>query len=369
MTLLLLASFAHATPLFTERFDRLSGLFKERIVAPKGGGLVNKPEVANGVMTFVVEARTKRFLSIEQKVELRGLDWLDVSAKVALTGVSNPAPDAVCGLFVRFDTGEVVPARPCADRADTEPHHRWVQVPAGARDAFVGVMLSTPGTLVVDDVVADGTPPDVKTLVRGSFVYHWLGADSFRDDHTDLNDTVWQGALAFLGGKPSRQLAYWKYPDEATLEAFTGRAGPAWVTATDVHSVLKSDARALVLAAAIELGAPGPLLAEGLSIHLAGDWEGRDTRLTTRTQVNEGRATTLATLLTASTFAAEPPERAFPMAGAFVSWVVATKGPEAIRALYSTLKAEGSAAENQAALERALGASLATIEKGFRDSL
>ncbi len=369
MTLLLLAGLAEATPVFTERFDRLSGLFKERIVAPKGGGALNKYEVANGVITFEADSRTRRFVSIEQKVELRGLEWLNVSAKVTLTGVSNPPVDAVCGLFVRFDTGEVVPARPCANRADTEPHHRWVPVPAGARDAFVGVMLSSPGTLVVDDVVADPTPPDLKTLVRGSFVYHWLGNDAFRDDHTDQNDTVWRGALGFFGGKADRKLTYWKHTDAATLETFAGHAGSAYVTPTEVHSVLKSDARALVLAAASSLGAPGPLLSEGLAIHLAGDWEGRDTRLSTRTQVNEGRATTLVTLLDAKTFAAEVPERAYLMAGAFVSWVAATKGAETVGVLYSTLTEGGTAAQNQAALEAAMGAPLATLEKGFRESL
>lgn len=368
MTILLLASLAHATPLFTERFDRLSGLFKERIVAPKGGPL-GTYEVANSVITFVVEPRTKRFTSIEQKVELRGLAWLDVSARVTVTGVSNPPADAVCGLFVRFDTGELVPSRPCANRADAEPHHRWVQVPKGARDAWVGLMMSAPGTLVVDDVVADATPPDLKTLVRGSFLYHSLGNESFRDDQTDLNESIWQGALGFLGGKAGRELTYWKYPDAATLETFTGQTGAAWVTPTDVHSVLKTDSRALVLAAASALGNPGPLLGEGLAIHLAGDWDGRDTRLTTRTQVNEGRAASLAALLTPASFAAEAPDRAFPMAGAFVSWVAATKGAEAVSALYAGLRAEGTTAQNQAVLERVLGAPLPALEAAFRASL
>jgi hypothetical protein len=369
MTLLALVSFASATPLFTERFDRLSGLFKERVIAPHGGGPVAKYTVADSVITFTVDKKAKRFTAIEQKVELRGLDWLDVSAKVRLSGVTDAPDDALCGLYVRFDTGEVVPSRPCVDRADAEPHHRWVQVPAGARDAFVGVVLTVPGTLVVDDAVADATPPDLKTLVRGSFVYHWLGNDAFRDEHTEQNDGVWRGALGFLGGKADRKLTYWKYTDVDTVERFTGHASAAWVTPTDVHSVLKADARALVLAAASELGAPGPMMSEGLAIHLAGDWDGRDTRLTVRTQVNEGRADSLASILSAEGFAAAPTDRAFPLAGAFVSWVAATKGPEAIRALYSALRAEGTATDNQAALEQVLGAPLAKVEEAFRGSL
>ena len=368
MNLLLLATLATATPVFTERFDTLSGLFKDRVVAPKGGPL-GTYEVANGVITFVVEERTRRFTSIERKVELRGVDWLKVSARVTLSGVGTPPPGAVCGLFVRFDTGEVVPSRPCNNRTEGESHHRWVAVPKGARDAWVGVMMSAPGTLVVDDVVADTAPPDLKTLVRGSFEYHWLGADSFRDDQTELNESIWQGALGFLGGPTNRTIHYWKYPDAATLETFTGQAGAAWTTPTDVHSVLKTDARALVIAAASTQGTPGPLLTEGLAIHLAGDWEGRDTRLTTRTQVNEGRATTLATLLSASSFAGEAPERAFPMAGAFVSWVATQKGADTLLALYSGLSADGTTAQNQAVLERVLAQPLPAIEAAFRASL
>jgi hypothetical protein len=57
---------------------------------------------------------------------------------------------------------------------------------------------------------------------------------------------------------------------------------------------------------------------------------------------------------------------AYPVSGAFVQWLTATKGNDAVKALYGSLKADSSPADNTQALETALGMKLADADAALR---
>ncbi len=369
MIIAFFAAQALALPLLVERFDSAPVGWKERVASQTGGGPSSKYSVADGVISFTATPQTKKFLAFGKRVDLKGVEWLDVTAKLTATGVEGAAPGVVCGVFMRFDTGQVVATRDCAPRKDEAPHRRHVVVPAGARDMEVGVWLGTPGTLVVDDIVVESAPPDLKAVGRGRFQYHWLGNDGFREEQLEANDTRFAELAAFFGTPTSLKLDYWKYADAPTMEAFTGDMRSYVATDTAVHSLLRTDVRAMMAALSRGWGNPGPLFFEGLAVHLAGDWDGRDPRLSTRQAVNAGTASTLAALLDPAKFAAEPPERAYTYAGAFVSWLVANKGGDSVKACFGGVSVSATPAANLAALERALGAPLSKIEADFRASL
>lgn len=362
-------STAHAVPLLVERFDAEPTGWKERVAVQNGGGPSSKSAVAGGTITLTADTRTKKFVSLGKRVELRGVKWLSVSAKVQLAGVEGADPSSVCGVFVRFDTGDLAATRECRVRADADPHTRMIPVPSAARDAEIGVLLAAPGTLTVDDLVVDVATPELKELVRGRFVYRWLGTDAFREEHLEANDGKLAELTAFFGASAASKLEYWKFPDAATLEAYTGRRADYVASERAVYTILRTDTRALTAALSRAWGDPGALFFEGLAVHLAGDWDGRDPRLTTRQQVAAGTAPALATLLSPATFAAEPPERAYPEAGAFVSWLVASKGVDTVKACFAAVKATATPAANLAAVEAALGAPLSKVEAEFRASL
>ncbi|GDX80620.1 hypothetical protein LBMAG42_24310 [Deltaproteobacteria bacterium] len=368
MLLALFTPAAFALPLLVERFDAEPQYWDERVAEGKGGPS-SKYEIGGGVITFTADERTKKFVAYGHRVALRGVEWLDVSAKVTIAGLKNPDGTDLCGAFIRFDTGLVVPTRGCEARADSAPHRRYIPVPPTSRDMEVGVALTTAGTVTVDDLVVDTTPPDLKTLVRGGFQYHWIGNDAFREEQLEQNDLKLAELSSFFGTKPGGKLEYWKYPDSATLEMFTGLRRDYIASGTRIDTVLRNDTRALVAALSRSWGDPPAMLFEGLSVHLAGDWDGRDPKLSTRTQVNEGTAPTLLTLLDPAKFAAEPPERAYTQAGAFVSWIVATKGAPAVQACFAGTGKTKTVEQNQAAIEAALGAPLSKIEAEFRASL
>jgi hypothetical protein len=54
------------------------------------------------------------------------------------------------------------------------------------------------------------------------------------------------------------------------------------------------------------------------------------------------------------------------VSGAFVQWLTATKGNDAVKALYGSLKADSSPADNTKALEAALGMKLADADAALR---
>ena len=369
MLITLLIAHALALPLLVERFDGAPVGWKERVASQNGGGPSSKYAVANGVITFTATPATKKFLSFGKRVDLRGVEWLEVTAKLTATGVEGAAPGVVCGVFLRFDTGQVVATRECAPRQDEAPHRRHIAVPAGARDMEVGVWLGAAGAITVDDIVVESAVPDLKSLGRGRFQYHWVGNDGFREEQLESNDVRFGELAAFFGAPATLKLDYWKYADAPTLEAFTGDMRSYVATDTAVHTLLRSDVRAMMAALSRGWGNPGPLFFEGLAVHLAGDWDGRDPRLSTRQAVNAGTASSLAALLEPAKFAAEPPERAYTYAGAFVSWLVANKGAETVKACFGAVSATATPAANLAGLEKALGAPLSKIEADFRESL
>lgn len=366
---ILVVSLAHAVPLLVERFDAEPAGWKERVAVQTGGGPSTKAAVADGALTISADARTRKFVSLGKRVELRGVKWLSVSAKVQLSGVEAADPAAVCGVFVRFDTGDLAATRECRVRADEAPHARMIPVPSAARDAEIGVLLAAPGKLTVDDVVVEAATPELKELVRGRFVYRWLGADAFREEHLEANDGKLAELTAFFGASATSKLEYWKFPDADTLEAYTGRRADYVSSERAVYTILRTDVRALTAALSRAWGDPGALLFEGLAVKLSGDWDGRDPRLTTRQQVTGGTAASLAELLDPATFAALPPERAYPHAGAFVGWALDTLGVDRVKAAFGAVSRNATPAANQKALETALGAPLSKLEADFRGSL
>ena len=367
--ILALTSSAHALPLLVERFDAAPAAWKERVAVQTGGGPASKWKVEGGALVVTADPRTRKFVSVGTRVQLRGVQWLSVSAKVKLSGVEGADPSSVCGAFVRFDTGDVVATRECAVRDDAEAHTRLIPVPAAARDAEVGVLLATAGALVVDDVVVEAVTPELKELVRGRFVYRWLGNDAFREEQLEANDTRLEELAAFFGTPATQKVDYWKFPDAATLELYTGRRASYVATERSIYTVIRSDTRALVALLSRAWGDPGAFWFEGLAVRFAGDWEGRDPRLTTRQQVNGGTAASLAELLDADKFAALPPERAYPHAGAFVAWALDTLGVDKVKAAFGAMRRTATPAANQAAVEAALGAPLSKLEADFRASL
>ncbi len=363
--MLLLASSAFALPLLVERFDvsTLPAGWKTAVAVQAGGGKPSTVAVEDGALVLRAEARTKRFSAFSQKLELRDVTWIRVTARTRTEGVDPAAMQGTCGLYVRFEGGEPLSAGPCTG-ADWVASTRSFAVPDGARDVEVGFLLTGAGTARFDDLLVEPVTPDWKELGRGGFTYHWLGGDTFREDQLVTNDETLDRAIALVGAQPKGRIHYYKHADLDAIEEYTGVRAEAVVRGSTVHTIVRTDPRAIVKALAGALGEPPPLLAEGLAVSFAGEWNGRDLRQASRAL--GGDAPTLSALLDPRSFAALPADRAYPVAGAFVVWVGATKGPDAVKALYGALKSSASPADNEKALAAGLGMSLAEADAALR---
>jgi hypothetical protein len=230
----------------------------------------------------------------------------------------------------------------------------------------VGFLLPTAGTARVDDLLVEPVSPDWRGLARGAFTYRWLGGDTFREDQLVANDETFDKAVALLGAPPAGNLAYWKYGDAATLAEYTGAPGDRLVCAGAVHTLVRTDAYGILEALAPAWGDPPAFLREGLAVAFVGEWDGRDLRQASRALTGAGEAPTLAALVDPASFAALPRKAAYPVAGAFVQWLTATKGNETVKALYGALKADATVATNTKALETILGMSAADVDAALR---
>jgi hypothetical protein len=358
--LVLTAPAASALPLLVERFDaaELSEGWKTR--AAKGGGASASWAVEGGALVGRAEAKAKRFPTIYRRVELWEVAWIRVDVRRKASGVAGTG---TCDVYLKFDTLPAEPARPCAEAGDWAEASRFVAVPAGAREVEVGFALDGPGTVSFDDLVVEPVTPDWKRLTRGHFDYHWLGDDLLREEHLVANEEAYDRVLAFLALDKAVDLAWWKYPDLQTVGQYTGESAEVVVRGDTVHTLRRANVPALVQVLARAWGDPPPLLAAGLGVHLAGDWDGKSARQVARGLAGRGEAPTIAAMLDPVAFAALPEATRLPVAGAFVEWVVETKGQPALRALYGALKA---GADTRAPLEAALGVPLADADTAFR---
>ncbi len=364
--MLLLVTTALALPLLSERFDTtaLPAGWKTAIAVQTGGGPPSAYAVEDGALVLRAEKRTKRFTAVSRKMELRDVTWVRVEARVRTEGVDPAAAEpGPCGVYVRFEGGAMEQAGPCV-AADWTPFVRYFGVPTGARDVEVGFLLPAAGTARVDDLLVEPVTPDWRTVSRGSFTYHWLGQDAFREDQLAANDETFDRAAALFGADPKVHIDYHRYGSLDAIDQYTGARLEAHVRGTTVHTLFRTDTAAIVKVLARAWGNPPPLLADGLGVSFAGEYDGREIKLTSRSLGAE--APTLDALLDPRTFRALPPPKSMPVAGAFVQWVTATKGQDTVKALYGKLRADAPVAENRAALEAALGMPLAEADKALR---
>jgi hypothetical protein len=366
--LLLLAPTALALPLLVERFDAnaLPEGWKTSVAVQNGGGKPSELTFDSGALVLTAGAKTKKFTAVHKDLELRGVRWIRVQARVKAEGVTTTE---VCGVFVRFDVGagltEMAPAGPCG-AGDWSTTERYFAVPDGARGVNVGFLLPAAGVARLDELIVEPVTPDWKDLGRGSFNYHWIGNDSFREEQLVANDEALDRAAALLGAAPSGKIKYIKHANLDTIEQWTGVRADRVVRPGEVHTTVRTDAHGILQALAGAWGDPPPLLAEGLAVSFVGEWGGRDLRQASRGLATAGKAPTLATLLDPNQFGALPADETRPVAGAFVAWVTATKGADTVKALYGATKAGASVADNTKAMESVLGMKLADADTALR---
>jgi hypothetical protein len=369
----LLLPAAVALPLLSERFDApgLPAGWKAGVGAQIGGGAASAYTFADGAVVMTAAPHTKRFTTISKKMELRDVSWLQVDARSKSAGIDADAGNdgAVCGVFVRFEGGPIQGLRPCVPNPDWTPSTRVFAVPKGARDVEVGLFLSVPGTATIDDLVVEPVDPGWKTASRGHFVYHWLDRDGFSEAQLAGNDDRYDALVAFFGIKPPPTLEYFRYDDVDALERYTGRHVDAMVDGNTIHTLRRAESHEMVAILSRTWGDPPPMFTEGLAIHLAGEWDGREAKAVARGLVGRGEAPALATLLDTAAFRGLPEATAYPLAGAFLDWIVATQDAARVKALYGQLHAGASVADNQKALEAALGKSTADLDAAFRSWL
>lgn len=348
---------AHAEPLVVDRFDTAEPGAPWK-TAQLGSGPASKGAVEDGAYVLRAEPRTKRFTTLVQKHELRGVSWLKVDARIKTDG--GPA-----SVTIRFEDGPLLHARSVTGTTDWTAYTRYIQVPVGARDVSIGLLLSGAGTAAFDDLVVGPVDPGWKVVTKGRFVWHHLPTDIPGDTQFSKNDENYERIVAALGVAPTTVVEYHKYPSLAAKVEYTGVEGNAHVEGNKLHTIFRADEHELTHILARALGDPPPMLYEGLAVYLSGEWEGKDVRQSTRALVAEGKAPALAELLDAGKFRALPEGAAYTVSAAFLKWV-GTRDPALVKQLYAQTKASVSAAANQKVIETLLGMSLTEAEAAFR---
>lgn len=363
--MLLFVPTAFALPLLSEHFDANAmpaGWKTTVVVGPSGPP--STVAFQDGGVVLTTTAKNRRFTGAQKKIELRDVAWVKITARVKATGVAPGSWAPICGLYARFEGGELLSGGGCPTNSEWTEVQRVLAVPEGAHDVDVGFVLPVAGTVVFDDLLVEPLDAPWKKVGRGTLTYHWLSSDPLPESTLSANDEAYEAVQAFLGLTTPPHVEWWKYPDLATKQQYTAQPDPGSVEGDAVHTIFRSDPRELVTVMARSWGDPPPLLTEGLWLAYTGELEERDVKTAARQLANGSGLPTLATLLDPVKFAAEPNARI--TAGAFSKWVIEAKGRETLQKAWGATHRGATAAENQKALETALGMSLADAEKALK---
>lgn len=360
--MLLLVASAFAVPTLNEHFDSGALPAGWKSGAQGSGGKPSAVAYAGGEVVLTTKANDKRFATIQKTVEIRGAAWIKVGGKVTVD-VASPARDAVCGVFVQFDRSPLQAAHACVPGPEPLVFTRFLPVPAGVYMVDVGAMLDAPGTVRVDDVTVEVVLPEDKRLERGHFNYHWIGYEGFSEAQLSANDETLDKLVIFFGTGEPADIDYWWFKDLDTIEQYTGRREEGQVSGRTIASIRRNDPHELVRVMASAWGDPPSALLEGIAVYIDGEYDGRDPKLATRAMVGSHEAPELDVLLDDARFAALPEATAKLTAGAFVGWIVDTKGKDTLKALCGKLGAGSSG--NVKALEEVLGMPIADVQKAF----
>lgn len=361
------------TPLLQERFDDAGALSRWKAVdgARVGADPPSRASLDGGALLLEADAATRRWLSLERPVPVAAAKWVRVSARVRTEGVDpSRARYANCNLYVRFPQGPVQPLRVFAGTNPWTPVARRLPVPEGAGEVTVACFLSMPGRAWFDDVRVEAVePPKWEQAREGRYVYRWLPGDGVPERARKYNLESWKLVSGFLGAEGPAEVLFVKYPDAAAKEEYSGMGGNAHVQGDEIHTLWPTDRHEIVHILARAWGDPPALLAEGLAVHLSGDWQGRPVLEAARAILESGKWIPLDDLLDTRAFRQKDDLVAYAIAGAFSQWVSEERGKEKLRALYGSLRASAPAGENRRLFAETLGLDLGEADARLRSRL
>lgn len=289
-------------------------------------------EARDGALRLEVHPGDRVFPALARDVDVQGLDWVRVSARMKTEAVDpEPAVYDNCNLYVRFDEGPVQPLRVLIGDQPWTQLSRTYAVPPGARRMRVGLVLTMPGVAWFDDVKVEAVRPGWRSAARGRFVFHTLGRDRVSAGHQRRMLEAAAEFEAFFGVSPER-VDYWKYPDIPTKIEFTGIGGNGHALGSAIHTIWPVERHELVHVYANAWGPTTPLWGEGLAVWLSGDWLGKPVKEAAKAVLD--RWVSIAELLDPYSFRACEDTLSYAIAGALVGWVLETRGQETLRVLY-----------------------------------
>lgn len=351
-----------------QTFDTAAALeaWTRSVGAQTGDGPEATIEWDAGAVHFVGTDDTRVWPMLSREVPVDGR-WLEVRGTIRTAGVDpSRARYPNCNLIVKTSAG-VVPTRVVMGDQPATPVVRRIELPDGATTATVGFFLSMPGEAWFDDVevrAIEGPAWLVTKEAGHPYAYSTLGDDRIGDDARAFNDAAVRDVAAFLDvDVPSEPLRYFKYPDLDTKEALTGVRGNAHRDGRDIHSIWPTDRHEIVHVLADAWGDPPALLGEGLAVHLSGGWQGGSVKAAAAELLGSDDWVEPTAILDTRVFRAKGDASTYPVSGAFVEWIVATKGKSTLRALYGALQNTAPVEDNRAALDEALGPD---VDEAFR---
>jgi len=235
-------------------------------------------------------------------------------------------------------------------------------VPEGATAATVGCFLSCTGKAWFDDVTLSSW---ISKKGRG-YEFHHLEGDSLPAEAMDFNERALEGFARLFGVAPKGPIQYYKYPDNETKGALTGRPGNAHAVPErlEVHTIHARDNHEVVhvLMHAVN-PEPNVLLGEGLAVGISGKWQGAPLDEYVRKMRAEGRYVPLREIAEGKAFRALDDHVTYPESGGFAKYLLETFGVEAVKKVYAETRAGDSADEVEARFKGSIGEPLSKLEE------
>jgi len=343
--------------LLTESFDGAAAVdgWKRMSGAEMAATPENEIDWDDGAVRMRATRETRKWNALYRELDTGGASWVTVSAKIRTDGIdSTDAPRQNCNLFLKHGGG--IGGTRVVTGTQTTTVRRRLEVKPGK--VALGFFCSMPGQAWFDDIKIEKSVAPVWTeKAHGHFLYRTLPGDTIDDEALAYNEESFRIVSEYFGVKEHAPIPFMKYPDAATIEELTGRAGNAFRQGPDIHRIWSRDRHEMVHVLADAWGDPPALIAEGLAVVLSGSWQGKPVREYARELAQKGGWHAPSSLIGSQRFRSVPDLESYAVGAAFVAWVEATHGKAKLKNLYVKLENKASDADNQKRFEEVLGPS------------
>jgi len=332
---------------------------------------------------FIGDPSTRRFLVLQQEIEVPDVDRVRLGGWMQLDGVDRREGQyAQCNFLLSFydEKHERFQELRFADKRTHvqigtriwENISQEFRLPKGTRYVTVQCILGMTGRVWFDDIsLSVPEPTSWNTASTKNFLFHWMPGYPYPDGAMQAQQALFDNFAQRLGLDSDVVIGYYFYPDTTTIRKKLSLKGYQYVSWDDMefHSINANDNHEIIHFMTDPIGRPPKSVAEGTVLWLQNDWRGYPVHVAAAVHLRSGNLTPLKEVVNYRTFARTDVNFSLPSIASFVGYIAERWGAERLMDFYAATNGIDNAAAFAEAFEKTYEVPVESAEQQWKEFL